>query len=186
MTTIDLTASRSSDAGRAAAIVAAGTAVLLAPIDPQFLRPTEATAPATPRVPNFTALLLAHAHAHAEADRVAKVNKALGFSTHSIPSPFLGETATSLTMWSQHELNTVYERVGGAITTRTVQRTSHSGESTWDAIEITLTVQVPGVGPVKVSTDWDEESGGHDLPLVRGLALPEAMSKTMPVAQVAA
>lgn len=109
--------------------------------------------------------------ARAEAARVATVNKALGFSDRSMPRPFLGETATSLTMWSQHELNTVYERVGGTVTTRTVERTCSTG-STWQATEITLTVEVPGVGPVTVSTDWDEESGGHDLPLMQ--AIPDA------------
>lgn len=109
--------------------------------------------------------------ARAEAERLATVGKFLGFSNGFMPQPFLGETATCLTMWSQHELNTVYERVGGTVTTRTVERTCSTG-STWKAIEITLTVDVPGVGPVAVSTDWDEESGGSDLPLVR--AIPDA------------
>lgn len=111
--------------------------------------------------------------AAAEAERVAKVNKALGFSDRSVPQPFLGETVASLTMWSQHELNDVYERVGGTVTTRTVQRTACDGDSTWQATEITLTVQVSGVGPVTVSTDWDEESGGRDLPLMQ--AIPDAV-----------
>jgi hypothetical protein len=110
--------------------------------------------------------------ARAEANRVAAVNKALGFSDRSAPQPFLGETATSLTMWSQHELNDVYERVGGTVTTRTVQRTACDGDNTWAATEITLTVEVDGVGPVTVSTDWDEESGGRDLPLMQ--AIPDA------------
>ncbi|MEU0991288.1 hypothetical protein [Streptomyces sp. NPDC005953] len=101
----------------------------------------------------------------------ATVNKALGFSDRSMPQPFLGETATHITMWSQHELNTVYERVGGTVTARTVERTCSTG-STWQATEITLTVYVDGVGPATVSTDWDEESGGRDLPLMR--AIPNA------------
>jgi hypothetical protein len=109
--------------------------------------------------------------ARAEAERVAKVGEALGFANHWMPQPFLGETATSLTMWSQHELNTVYERVGGTVTTSIVERTCSTG-STWQATEITLTIEVPGVGPVKVSTDWDEESGGRDLPLMQ--AIPSA------------
>jgi hypothetical protein len=109
--------------------------------------------------------------ARAEAERVATVNKALGFANRRAPQPFLGETATSLTMWSQHELNTVYERVGGTVTTRIVERTCSTG-STWKATEITLTVEVPNVGPVTVSTDWDEESGGRDLPLMQ--AIPDA------------
>ncbi|MEU8968144.1 hypothetical protein AB0D11_02515 [Streptomyces monashensis] len=108
--------------------------------------------------------------ARAEAERIAKVNRALGFSAHSMPQPHLGETATSLTMWSQHELNVVYERVGGTVTTRIVERTGSC--STWEATEITLTVYVDGVGQVTVSTDWDEESGGRDLPLMQ--AIPDA------------
>ena len=110
--------------------------------------------------------------ARAEAERVAKVGQALGSRTGWKPNASLGETATSLTTWSQHELNTVYERVGGTVTTRTVERTCSTG-STWKATEITLTVQVDGVGPVTVSTDWDEESGGRDLPLMR--AIPDAV-----------
>ncbi|MFF7947009.1 hypothetical protein [Streptomyces griseorubiginosus] len=109
--------------------------------------------------------------ARAEANRVAKVNEALGFSDRSMPQPHLGETATSLTMWSQHELNAVFERVGGTVTTRVVERTCSTG-SAWQATEITLTVEVDGVGPVTVSTDWDEESGGRDLPLMQ--AIPDA------------
>jgi hypothetical protein len=109
--------------------------------------------------------------ARAEAARVATVNRALGFSSRSMPQPFLGETATSLTMWSQHELNTVYERVGGTVTTRIVERTCSTG-STWKATEITLTVEVDDIGPVTISTDWDEESGGRDLPLMQ--VIPEA------------
>ena len=108
--------------------------------------------------------------ARAEANRVATVNKALGFSDRSMPQPFLGETATSLTMWSQHELNALYERVGGTVTTRVVERTGSS--STWQATEITLTVDVPSVGPVTVSTDWYGEYGGRDLPLMQ--AIPDA------------
>jgi hypothetical protein len=108
--------------------------------------------------------------ARAEAGRIAKVGQALGFRNGWKPDPHLGETVTSLTTWSQHELNDVYERVGGTVTTRVVQRTG--SDSTWQATEITLTVDVPGVGLVKVSTDWYEEYGGHDLPLMQ--AIPDA------------
>jgi len=76
------------------------------------------------------------------------------------------------TVWCQHELNAVYERAGGTVTTRTVQRTTHGGESTWDATEITVTVDLPGIGPVEAFTDWYEEYGGHDLPLMQ--AIPNA------------
>jgi hypothetical protein len=161
-----------------ATIVAAGTVLVAAPIDPRPLRDIcrrhPDASPSLAECPGCVQELHETEKANracAEAERVAKVNQALGFSDRSMPQPFLGETATSLTMWSQHELNTVYERVGGTITTRIVERTGSTG-STWQATEITLTVEVDGIGPVTVSTDWDEESGGHDLPLMRALAAP--------------
>ncbi|MEU3613488.1 hypothetical protein ABZ725_14390 [Streptomyces sp. NPDC006872] len=114
-----------------------------------------------------------YAHARPERELAARVGKALGFRSGWQPNAHLGETATSLTLWSQHELNTVYERVGGAVTTRQVERGACDGDATWKATEITLTVEVDGIGPVRVSTDWDEESGGRDLPLMR--AIPDAV-----------
>lgn len=161
-----------------AAIVAAGTTLVAAPINPRPLRDTCRRHPGATvslaECPGCVQELHAIEQANrtrAEAERVATVNKALGFSDRSMPQPFLGETATSLTMWSQHELNTLYERVGGKVATRIVERTCSTG-STWQATEITLTVEVPGIGPVTVSTDWDEESGGRDLPLMQ--AIPNA------------
>ncbi|MEU1078197.1 hypothetical protein ABZ404_37035 [Streptomyces sp. NPDC005878] len=109
--------------------------------------------------------------ARAKAERLAAIGTALGFTTPTAPQTHLGETDTHRTVWSQYELNTVYERVGGTVTTRTVERSASDG-SAWQATEITLTIQVPGVGPVTVSTDWDEESGGRDLPLMQ--AIPSA------------
>lgn len=111
-------------------------------------------------------------HARAEADRVARVRTALGFPNAWKPDPHLGETPTSLIAWSQMELNDLYERVGGTVATRIVERSVLHG-STWKATEITLTVDVPDVGPVKVSTDWYEEYGGRDLPLMR--VIPDAV-----------
>ena len=100
---------------------------------------------------------------------VEKVRVALGFPAGWRPDRHLGETATYLTVWSQMELNDLFERVGGAVTTRQVQRTTHGGESTWTATEITLTVDVPGVGPVEVVTDIeDDPEHGYrtDVPVV--------------------
>ncbi|MET9150047.1 hypothetical protein ABZX82_02010 [Streptomyces griseoflavus] len=144
-----------------AAIVAAGTAVVLAPIDPQALRDSE-SAPALTQT--CTAILLAHAKLTL-ADRV---RAALGMPGRRMIEAE-GETARRVSMWSQHELNAVYERVGGTVTTRTVQRSTHDGESTWDAIEITVTVDLPGIGTVEIFTDWDEETGGRDLPLMQAI-----------------
>lgn len=111
--------------------------------------------------------------ARAEAERVAAVGQAFGFRRGWKPNAHLGETATHITAWTQHELNTVFERVGGTVTTRQVERTACDGDATWTATEITLTVEVPGIGPVTVSTDWDEESGGRSLPVMQ--AIPDAV-----------
>ncbi|MGW0948486.1 hypothetical protein ACWD4O_38850 [Streptomyces sp. NPDC002623] len=102
-----------------------------------------------------------------QRELTAKVAATLGFRKGWTPNRHLGETLTNVTAWTQYELNAVYERTGG-----TVQRSTDGGDSTWNATEITLTVDVPGIGPVRVSTDWDEESGGRDLPLMQ--AIPNA------------
>lgn len=100
----------------------------------------------------------------------AKVGEALGFRSGWKPRPGLGETATRITMLTQRELNDVFERVGGTVTTRQVVRSACDGGVTWDAIEITLTVNLPSIGPVEIVTDWDEETGGRDLPVIRAVA----------------
>ncbi|MEU1088941.1 hypothetical protein ABZ401_19260 [Streptomyces sp. NPDC005892] len=100
----------------------------------------------------------------ATATLAAKVRHALGWRDTRILD---GETATSLSFWSQHELNAVYERVGGVVTSRTVHR-AYDGEATVDT-EITVTITLPGVGTVQLTTDWDEDSGGHDLPVMRAI-----------------
>lgn len=100
---------------------------------------------------------------------VEKVRAALGFPRGWQPDAYLGETATYLTVWSQMELNALFERVGGAVTARQVERSLHDGDSTWTATEITLTVQVDGVGGVEVVTDIeDDPEHGYrtDVPVV--------------------
>ncbi|MBL3664509.1 hypothetical protein JL475_00415 [Streptomyces sp. M2CJ-2] len=149
------------------AITIAGTAVVLAPIDPQALRDTEPTPAATPTLPACTALLLAHA----DSTLAARVRAALGMPGRQMREDE-GETARRVSMWSQYELNALYERVDGTVTTRTVQRSTHGGESTWEATEITVSVDLPGVGAVEIFTDWDEATGGRDLPLMQ--AIPDA------------
>lgn len=100
----------------------------------------------------------------ATKELAAKVRHALGLRSSRILD---GETATSVNVWSQHELNTIYERVGGVVTTRTVQRAWSGG--TFPAIEITITATLPGIGTVQIATDWDEDSEGHDLPVMRDI-----------------
>ncbi|MHC3450785.1 hypothetical protein [Streptomyces prasinus] len=153
-----------------AAIITAGTAVVLAPITPKAARHVvaslpEPTPPAVPQPPSPAVILLAHAQI-VLADRV---RTALGLPSYGIRTDE-GETARRVGVWSQHELNSVYERVGGTVTTRTVQRSTHGGESTWEATEIIVTVDLPGVGTVEIVTDWFEEYGGRDLPLMQVLA----------------
>jgi hypothetical protein len=100
---------------------------------------------------------------------VAKVRAVLGFSVGWQPDAYLGETATYLTVWSQHELNDLYLRVGGTVTLRQVERSTSDGSSTWTATEITLTIEVPGVGSVEIVTDVeDDPEHGYrtDLPVV--------------------
>lgn len=143
-----------------AATVVAGTALVLAPIDPKPIRDLNTPIPASTWVVTFDEKL------------VRRVRDALGFRHGWTPNTHLGESTTYITAWTQHELNSVYIRTGGTVTTRLVERTACDGDATWPATEITLTVDVPGVGDVQVVTDWDEESGGRDLPLMQ--AIPDA------------
>lgn len=160
-----------------AAIVVAGTVLVAAPIDPRALRNPCRRHPDVPSADGKCractqeeADRIRAEHVRGEAELSAKVRKALGMPGY--PAPCGDETARRVCMWSQYELNAVYERVGGAVTSRTVRRSTHGGESTWDATEITVTVDLPDVGRVEVVTDWYEEYGGRDLPLMQ--AIPDA------------
>ncbi|MEU0783498.1 hypothetical protein ABZ341_18230 [Streptomyces sp. NPDC006173] len=103
--------------------------------------------------------------------KLAKVGAALGFRAGWQPRADLGETVTDFSVWSQVELNTVFERVGGTVTTRRVERHT-PGCNPWIATELRLTVDVAGVGPVQVWTDLEDESEFYptlyptDLPVV--------------------
>lgn len=100
---------------------------------------------------------------------VARVNAALGIRASWKPRPHLGETATHRVVWSQMELNEIFGRVGGTVSLRQVERSNRDGEAGWAATEITLTVQVPDVGPVTVATDIeDDPEHGYrtDVPVV--------------------
>jgi hypothetical protein len=104
-----------------------------------------------------------------DAAVVEKVRATLGFPRGWRPDPYLGETATYLTMWSQMELNDLFEQVGGTVTTRQVERSTYGCDNTWTATEITLTVDVPDVGPVQVVTDIeDDPEHGYrtDVPVI--------------------
>lgn len=142
-----------------AATVIAGTALVLAPIDPQRIRDLNTPAPPSVWVVTFDEQL------------ARRVRDALGLR-HWKPNADHGETETRLILWSQLELNDLYLRVGGTVTSRQVERVASDGV-TWTAEEITVTVDVPGVGPVQASTEWCsdlEKYGSRDtLPLARAL-----------------
>lgn len=161
-----------------AAIVAAGTALVLAPIDPRPLHnPCRRHADAVEIDSQCFDCIREEADIEridrdrAETELATKVRTALGLPGHGRPIRDAGETAVRVCMWDQVELNTVYERVGGTVTTRTVQRTGSC--STWEATEITVTLDLPGIGAVEVFTDWYEEYGGRELPLMRALNAPK-------------
>lgn len=143
-----------------ATVVIAGSALVLAPIDPQPIH--DLNTPATPCTwePTFDEAL------------TRRVCTALGLR-YGKPRPEEDETETRLLVWSQDELNDLYERVGGTGSARIVERVLCVGDPTYLAIEITVTVDLPGIGAVEIVTDWDEESGGRDLPLMQ--AIPDAI-----------
>lgn len=103
-----------------------------------------------------------HALAAPQRELAAKVGKALGLYSGWQPRRDLGETATDFSVWSQVELNTLFELVGGTVTTGRVERRT-TGCDPWMATELRLTVDVPGVGPVQIWTELDDES--EDYPL---------------------
>lgn len=133
-----------------------------------LVRPDRPTAP-LPAAALQAMFRLERAFAAPAEAMAAKVGTALGFRQGWKPRPELGETVTHITMWTQRELNNVYERVGGTVTTRQVERSTSDGSVTWTATEITLTVDLRGIGPVEIVTDWDEETGGRDLPVMRAI-----------------
>ncbi|MHC5259890.1 hypothetical protein ACYSUO_18590 [Streptomyces sp. UC4497] len=108
--------------------------------------------------------------------RAALVARALGFPRGWTPNEHLGETLHFITAWTQHELNAIYVRAGGTVTTRLVSRSTSDGSRTWPATEITLTVPVPNIGDVQIVTDWDEPSGGTDLPIMRHIPAAELIA----------
>jgi hypothetical protein len=107
--------------------------------------------------------------ASVDVAKLVKVLAALGLPSTWRPRAYLGETATYLTVWSQLELNDLFEQVGGTVSTRQVERSTSDGSATWTATEITLTVDVADVGPVEIVTDIeDDPEHGYrtDLPVV--------------------
>jgi hypothetical protein len=129
---------------------------------------TRPTAPLPPAAVESMARI-EYALAAPQRELAAKVGDALGFRSGWQPREHLGETVIRLMVWSQIELNAIFERVGGTVTTRQAERSTSDGSSTWTATEITLTVHVPDVGPVEIVTDIeDDPEHGYriDVPVV--------------------
>ncbi|MFF7901200.1 hypothetical protein ACIO02_34075 [Streptomyces sp. NPDC087568] len=143
-----------------------GTLAVLAPIPPRTIRglyPTAGPLKATPApVPA------------SDGAQVAAVSSFLGLP-HWRPRPEVGETETRVLMWSQLELNALYERIGGTVTSRQVEHTTSDGRP-WTEEEITVTVDVPGVGLVQAVTGWCDTLAKHGprntLALTRALPRP--------------
>ncbi|MCZ1006357.1 hypothetical protein [Streptomyces lydicus] len=100
----------------------------------------------------------------------ALVRDALGLTRLHIPRPELDETDTRICVWSVRELDDVHARTNGIVTARQVERTAGDG-SPYAVIEVTVSVDVPHVGPVEAFTDWEPaaEVHGFALPLIRAL-----------------
>ncbi|MFI5525008.1 hypothetical protein [Streptomyces platensis] len=101
---------------------------------------------------------------HQHPAEITLISATLGLPTWN-PRPELGETTTRIVVWSLRELDLIHTRTGGTVTARQIERASSDG-SPCAVIEVTVTVDVPGVGPVEVVTDWEPAAE------VYGLALP--------------
>lgn len=104
----------------------------------------------------------------AETQLATAISRALGHNrTHTIAPD---ENAACLTLWSIRELQDAYDRIGGTVTARTVTRL-YSGGVTAPCIEIVLTADLDGIGPVALNTDWDpaDEAYGLGLSVIQAL-----------------
>ncbi|MGW4759556.1 hypothetical protein [Streptomyces chartreusis] len=115
----------------------------------------------------------AAASSPASHNTLDNVRSALALSPYWTPRAEFDETQTRASVWSQLELNDVYERIGGTVTSRHVERTDSDGIP-WTATEITLTTDVPGVGTVETFTDLYDGPAEYgyrdDLPVLLALA----------------
>lgn len=104
----------------------------------------------------------------------AKVRTALGLHYSWTPRAELGETITRFCVWSVRELDAVLAAVGGTITAQQVERTL-SDDTTFTVTEVTVTVDILGIGTVQVFTDWDpaDEEYGYSLAVIRAIAVSE-------------
>ncbi|MFH9248211.1 hypothetical protein ACH4LK_22620 [Streptomyces lydicus] len=105
----------------------------------------------------------------AEAAHRARLRTVLGLRHLPTPRPELGETDARRCVWDIRELDALYARLGGTVTTRQVER--DYGGGTFSTTEVTLAVPTPDGGTVEVFTDWEPaaEADTLDLPVIRAL-----------------
>ncbi|MFC9700902.1 hypothetical protein ACFTWD_09445 [Streptomyces sp. NPDC056943] len=108
-------------------------------------------------------------HPTARALLATKVRRALGLRGSLTLQH--DETPTRVVVWSLHELQGVYARVGGTLTLAAVTRATSDGTQ-YDVVETTLTTQLPGLATAEITTDWDPttELDGYALPVIRDYA----------------
>ncbi|MFF8412858.1 hypothetical protein [Streptomyces omiyaensis] len=100
----------------------------------------------------------------------ATVRTALGFPHQAGPLQRLGETERKVRVWSIHELNAAYLRVGGLVTAAALD--APPGR-TW--LKVAVTAYIPGVGACQAFASWEPtaEPLGFGLDVVRLAAGPE-------------
>ncbi|WP_405184214.1 hypothetical protein [Streptomyces albidoflavus] len=88
----------------------------------------------------------------------------LGLPTGWVPRAELGETATSLQVWSPAELDDLFTRVGGTVALQQTGRT----------VAVTLTTRGPGAIPVVVTTEWEPDVHPEHLrlPVLQAALVP--------------
>nr|WSX48873.1 hypothetical protein OG409_07885 [Streptomyces sp. NBC_00974] len=103
-----------------------------------------------------------------------RARRALGLHVTKI-STHLGETALHVNVWSPRELQDIYDRRGGTITSRVIEETTSDG-TVVPLTRVTLTVRIPSLGTITASTDWDhndpDEDAMRQVPVIRGLLAP--------------
>lgn len=82
-----------------------------------------------------------------------RVRTTLGLPDHAHLSFGPGETATRVAVWSITELLPRFERFGGTVSARAYEE--QWGGTVHHLMEVTVTVDLPGVGEVEVFTTWE-------------------------------
>ncbi|MFE6716825.1 hypothetical protein ACFVDU_04455 [Streptomyces albidoflavus] len=95
---------------------------------------------------------------------IERVRRSLGLPAGWAPRADLGETATSLQVWSPAELDDLFSRIGGQVALQQTGRT----------VAVTLTTHGPGADPVVVTTEWEPDTHPEHLrlPVLQAALVP--------------